>query len=124
VAKVATAAKLAGEHVPRKGKRAHGGGPKKGTPKKGLTAKYCKWCKAVNGPFTTHNTDECRRFNKDGGQKDRPTKPFDSTKKPAWKKPSGGDSAQMAYLMEEMTKMKKHGKKRARDSSDSDSDSD
>jgi hypothetical protein len=29
----ATAAKLAGEHVPKKGKRAHGGGPEKGTPK-------------------------------------------------------------------------------------------
>ncbi len=135
-AKVATAAKLAGEHVPRKGKRA-GGGTKKGTTKKGCTPKYCKWCKAVDGPFTTHNTDECRRFNKDGSQKDRPTKLFDSAKKPAWmkpKKPSGGDSTQMAYLTEEMAKMtklvkklkksKKHGKKRARDSSDSDSDSD
>jgi hypothetical protein len=133
-AKVATAAKLAGEHVPRKVKRA-GGGPEKGTPKKGRTVKYCKWCKAVDGPFTTHNTTECRRFNKDGSQKDRLTKPFDSSKKPAWKKPSGGESSQMAYLTEEMTKMsklvkklkksKKHGKKHARDSSDSsDSDSD
>ncbi len=133
-AKVATAAKLAGEHVPRKGKRA-GGGTEKGNPKKGRTAKYCKWCKAVDGPFTTHNTDECRRFNKDGSQKDRLTKPFDSAKKPAWKKPSGGDSNQMAYLSEEMYKMtkvvkklkksKKHSKKHARDSSDSsDSDSD
>ena len=133
-AKVATAAKLAGEHVPRKGKRVSGGGPEKGTPKKGRTAKYCKWCKAVDGPFTTYNTDQCRRFNKDGSQKDRLTKPFDSAKKPAWKKPSGGDSSQMAYLMEEMSKInkrvkklkksKKHSKKRARDSPDSDSDSD
>jgi hypothetical protein len=134
-AKVATAAKLAGEHVPRKGKRA-GGGNENGNPKKGRTVKYlCKWCKAVDGPFTTHNTDECRRFNKDGSQKDRLTKPFDSAKKPAWKKPNGGDSSQMAYLTEEMSKMtklvkklkksKKHSKKRARDSSDSsDSDSD
>ena len=132
-AKVATAAKLAGEHVPRKVKRA-GGGTKKGTTKKGHTAKYCKWCKAVDGPFTTHNTDECRRFNKDGSQKDRPTKPFDSANKPAWKKPSSGDSTQMAYLTEEMAKMtklvkklkksKKRDKNRARDSSDSDSDSD
>ncbi len=64
----------------------------------------------------------------------RQTKPFDSAKKPAWKKLSGGDATQMAYLTEEMAKMtklvkklkksKKHGKKRARDSSDSDSDSD
>jgi len=129
-AKVAAAAKMAGEHVPRKGKRAHGGGPEKGTPKKGRTNKFCKWCKAVDGPFTTHNTMECRRFNKDGSHKDRPTKPFDSAKKPAWKKPGSGEPAQMAYLTKEMAKLKqrlkkskKHSKKRARDLLDSDSDS-
>jgi len=104
-AKVAAAAKLA-EHVPRKRKRAHGGGPEKGTPKKGRTDKFRKWCKAVDGPFTTHNTSECRRFNKDGSQKDRPTKPFNSAKKP-WKKPGRGDPDQMAYLTEEMAKLKK-----------------
>ena len=87
-------------------------------------------CKAVGKPFVTHNTTECRRFNKDGSPKDRLTKPFDSTKKP-WKKPGSGEPAQMAYLMEEMAKLKKklkkskkRGKKRARDSSDSDSNSD
>jgi len=129
-AKVAASAKLAGEHVPRKGKRAHGGGSEKGTPKKGRTNKFCKWCKAVDGPFTTHNTIECRRFNKDGSQKDRPTKPFGSTKKTPWKKPGGGDPTQMVYLTEEITKLKKklkkskkHSKKRACDSSNSDSDS-
>jgi hypothetical protein len=127
-AKVAAAAKLAGDHVPRKGKRAHGGGPDKGNPKKGHTDKFCKWCKAVDGPFTTHNTTECRRFNKDGSQKDRPTKPFDSTKKP-WKKPGSGNSDQISHLTEEVTKLKKRlkkskkHKKRARDSSESDSDS-
>jgi len=73
--KVAAAAKLA-EHIPRKGKRVHGGGPEKGIPKKGRADKFCKWCKAVDGPFTTHNTTECRRFNMDGNQKDRPTKPL------------------------------------------------
>jgi hypothetical protein len=41
-AKVAAAAKLAGDHVPRKGKCAHGGGPDKGTPKKGRTDKFCR----------------------------------------------------------------------------------
>jgi hypothetical protein len=129
-AKVAVTAKLAGEHVPRKGKRAHGGGPGKGTPKKGHTDMFCKWCKAVDGPFTTHNTTECRRFNKDGSQKDRPTKPFDSAKKP-WKKSGSGNSDQISHLTKEMEKLKKrlkkskkHSKKCARDSSDSDSDSD
>jgi hypothetical protein len=129
MAKVAATAKLAGEQVPRKGKRAHGGGPNGGTPKKCRTEKFCKWCKAVDGPFTTHNTTECRRFNKDGSQKDRPSKPLNPAKKP-WKKPGSGDSDQMAYLMEELTKLKKrlkkskkHSKKCAHDSSDSNSDS-
>jgi len=130
-AKVATASKMAGEQVPRKGKRAHGGGPERGTPKKGRTDKFCKWCKckAVDGPFTTHDTTECRRLNKDGSQKDRPNKPFNSAKKP-WKKPGSGDPDQIAYLTEEMAKLKKrlkkskrHSKKRAYYSSDSDSDS-
>ena len=108
-AKVAAAAKAV-DHVPRKGKREHGGGPSKGTPKKGRTAKYCKWCKAVDGPFTTHNTDECRRFNKDGSQKISVSKSFDSAKKP-WKKPGSGNSDQISHLTEEMTKLKKRLKK-------------
>ena len=127
-AKVAAATKMAGEHIPKKGTRAHGGGPEKGTPKKGHTDKYCKWCKAVDKPFMTHNTTKCHRFNKDGSQKDRLTKPFNSTKKP-WKKPGSGDPDQIIYLMEEMAelkkklkKSKKHSKQRARESSDSDSD--
>jgi hypothetical protein len=127
-AKVAAAAKLAGDDVPRKGKRAHRGGLDKGTPKKGCTNKYCKHCKAVDGPFTTHNTTECRRFNKNGSQKDKLTKPFDSAKK-TWKKPGSGNADQISHLTEEVTKLKKRlkkskkHKKRARDSSDSDSDS-
>jgi hypothetical protein len=128
-AKLAAATK-ADERVPRKGKRT-GGGPGNGNQKKGRTNKYCKWCKAVDGPFTTHNTTECHRFNKDGSQKDRLTKPFDSAKKP-WKKPGSGNSDQISHLTEEIDKLKKRlkkskklDKKRApRDSSDSDSDSD
>ncbi len=129
MAKAAATAKSAGERVPRKGKQTHGGGPARGTPKKGRTDKYCKNCKAVDGPFTTHNTTECRRFNVDGSQKDRLTKPFNSTKKP-WKKPGSGNADQISHLTEEMTKLKKrlkksnkHSKKCARDSSDDDSDS-
>ena len=65
-AKAATA--TAELHVPRK--RANGGGANKGAPKKGRTAKYCKWCKTVNGSFTTHDTAECHRFEKYGSPKD------------------------------------------------------
>jgi hypothetical protein len=126
-AKAATAPKRAG-HMPKK--RAHGGGSNRGAPKKGHSAKYCKWCKNANGPYTTQDTIECRRFEKDGTLKDKPVKPFDSTKKP-WKKMGSRDSSQMAYLTEKMAKLKKklkktkkHGKKHARASSDSDSNSD
>jgi hypothetical protein len=126
-AKAATASKAAELRVPKK--RANEGGPK-GAPKKGRSTKYCKWCKAADGPFTTHDTSKCCRFNKDHSPKDRPTKPFNTAKKP-WKKTGGGDSSQMTHLTEMVVKLekklkksKKRGKKRACDSSDSDSDSD
>ncbi len=57
---------------------------------------------------------------------DKPTEYFDSARKTC-KKTSSGDSSQMAYLTENLTKLnksKKHSKKRARYSSDSDLDSD
>jgi len=126
-AKAATASKMA-ERVPKK--RAHGGGSDRGAPKKGRSAKYCMWCNTANGPYTTHDTIKCRRFEKDGTPKDKPVKPFDFAKKP-WKKTGSGDSSQMAYLTEKVAKLekklkktKKHGKKHACDSLDSDSDSD
>jgi hypothetical protein len=78
-AKAATAFKMA-ERVPKK--RTHRGGSNQGAPKKGPSTKYCKWCKAASGPYTTHDTIKCRRFEKDGKPKDRPVKPFDSAKKP------------------------------------------
>ncbi len=127
-AKAASATKAAKLRVPKK--CANEGGPGKGGPKKGHSAKYCKWCKAADGPFTTHDTSKCRRFSKDGSPKDKPTKPFDTAKKP-WKKTGSGDSSQMTYLTEKVAKLekklkksKKHGKKRACDSLDSDSNSD
>ncbi len=62
--------------------------------------------------------------------KDKPVKPFDSTKKP-WEKMGSRDSKQMAYLTEKTAKLKKklkktkkHGKKCACDLLDSDSDCD
>ncbi len=86
----------------------------------------CEWALS----YTTHDTIECHRFEKEGTPKDKPVKLFDSAKKP-WKKTGSGDSSQMAYLTEKVAKLKKklkknkkHGKKHARDLSDSDSDSD
>jgi hypothetical protein len=77
-AKAATAPKTA-ERVPEK--HVHGGGSNRGAPKKGCSAKYCKWCKNANGLYTTHDTIKCRRFEKDGMPKDKPVKPFDSAKR-------------------------------------------
>ena len=61
---------------------------------------------------------------------DKSTEYFDSARKPC-KKTGSRDSSQMAYLTEKLTKLekklnksKKHSTKRARDSSDSDLDSD
>jgi len=116
-----------GLSVPRKkGKRGgeSGGAP----PKRARTAKHCKHCKAASGPYQTHNTIDCRRFDKDGKEIGKPWKPSDPAKKP-WKK-GGGDSGQMAYLTEKLEKLekklkktKKASKKRSRDSSSDSSDS-
>jgi hypothetical protein len=106
-AKAATTPKMA-ERVPKK--HAHGGGSNRGAPKMGHSTKYCKWCKTANGPYTTHDTIKCCRFEKDGMPKDKPVKPFDSAKKP-WKKTGSGDSSQMAYLTEKVAKLKKKLKK-------------
>jgi hypothetical protein len=84
----------------------------------------------VDGPYQTHNTSDCRRFEKDGKEIGKSHKSFDPAKKP-WKK-GGGDSEQMAYLTEKLEKLKKKlkkskskksSKKRARDSSSNSSDS-
>jgi len=116
-----------GASVPRKkGKRGgDSGGP---PPKRARTAKHCKHCKAASGPYQTHNTIDCRRFDKDGKEIGKPWKPSDPAKKP-WKK-GGGDSGQMAYLTEKLEKLekklkksKKASKKRSRDSSSDSSDS-
>jgi hypothetical protein len=49
----------------------------------------------------------------DGSQKDKLTKPFDSTKKP-WKKPGSGNSDQISHLTEEIAKLKKRLKQNLR----------
>jgi ribosomal protein S15P/S13E len=69
----------------------------------------------VGKPLMTHNTTECRRFNKDGSQKDRLMKPFDSAKKP-WNKPGSGDPDQITYLTEEIAKLRKKLEKSKRHS--------
>ncbi len=47
-------------------KRKASGGPTGQVPKKGHSEKFCQWCKAHGGPFTTHNTLDCRRYDSNG----------------------------------------------------------
>jgi hypothetical protein len=71
------------EIVPRKHKKGgSSGGP---APKKARTTKHCKWWKVAGRLHQTHDTSECRRFDKDGKEIGKPYKPFDFANK-AWKK--------------------------------------
>ena len=98
--------------------------------KKVKTAKFCQHCKNNGGPYTSHNTKECRKYDKDGkavaaaGKKPYEKKPY--------KKDGGGNNKQMAYLSEANESLvrkglkkavKKHRKKRSCDDSSSSSDS-
>ncbi len=54
---------------PTKGKPGKGspkGGSSKQAPKKAKTKKFCQRCKTHWGAHNTHNTSECRRYDKDG----------------------------------------------------------
>jgi hypothetical protein len=84
----------------------------------------------TGGPFKTHDTSKCCRFNKDGKETAKSHKPFNPMKKP-WKK-GGGDSGQIAYLTKKLKKLekklkkskwKKSSKKRSHDSSSNSLDS-
>ena len=62
---------------PNKGKPNKGssnGGSSKSARKKARTEKFCQRCKTHGGSYQTHNTNECRRYDKDG----KPTGQFGS----------------------------------------------
>jgi hypothetical protein len=99
-------------------------------PKKVKTTKFCQHCKNNGGPYMSHNTKECRKYDKDGkavaaaGKKPYEKKPY--------KRDGGGNNKQMAYLLEAIESLvkkglkkavKKHRKKRSCDDSSSSSDS-
>ncbi len=47
-------------------KRKASGGLTGQVPKKGCSEKFCQHCKAHGGPFTTHNTLDCHRYDSNG----------------------------------------------------------
>ncbi len=99
-------------------------------PKKVKTAKFCNHCKNNGGHYTSQNTKECRKYDKDGkAVAATGKKPYE---KKSYKKDGGGNDKQMAYLLEAIESLvkkglkkavKKHRKKRSRDNSSSSSDS-
>ncbi len=99
-------------------------------PKKARSAKFCQHCKNNGGPYMSHNTKECRKYDKDGkAVAAAGKKPYD--KKP-YKKDGGKNDKQLAFLTDATKSLvrkglkkaaKKKHKKRSRDNSSSDSDS-
>jgi hypothetical protein len=56
-------------HKSKKGKKRPGTEATIGVPKKVCFEKHCNLCKKHGGAYTTHNTPDCRRFEKDGRKK-------------------------------------------------------
>ena len=53
----------------KKGKKRPGTDPTACVPKKVRFAKKCDLCKKHGGTHTTHSTNECRKYEKDGTEK-------------------------------------------------------
>ena len=105
-------------------KRKASGGPAGRVPKKGCTEKFCQWCKAHGGPFTTHNTLDCRHYDSN----DKPLeaaagKPSES-KKPNKKFGGNKGMAFMQTMFKAYVKATKAGKYKKHKKHDHGSNSD
>ncbi len=105
----------------RKGKKRPGTNPTARVPKKVRFAKNCNLCKKYGGAHATHNTGECRKYEKDGTEKSS----FRAAKKGG--KRSYPLHQNFAQLTEKIKKLEKalkksgkRGKKRRYEDSDSD----
>jgi hypothetical protein len=104
----------------RKRKRP-GTDPTARVPKKVRFAKKCNLCKKHGGAHTTHNTGECRKYEKDGTERSN----FCAAKKGGKRSyPSNQNFAQLTKKIEKLEKALKKsgkkGKKRRYENSDSD----
>jgi hypothetical protein len=109
-------------HKSKKGKKPPGTKATIRVPNKVCFEKHCNLCKKHRGAFTTHNTRECCRFEKDGKEKSD----FCTTKKGSKKNYSVKNNfAQLTEkiekLEEALKKSSKKGKKRCYEDSDSNS---
>ncbi len=92
-----------------KGKKRPGTNSTVRVPKKVHFEKHCDLCKKHGGTHTTHNTRDCRRFEKDGKEKSS----FRVAKKGGYKSnPVNQNFAQLTDEIEKLEKaLKKSGKK-------------
>jgi hypothetical protein len=106
----------------KKGKKCPGTDSTVRVPKKVQFEKHCKLCKKHGGAHTTHNTHDCRRFEKDGKEKSsfRPTKKGGHERNPV-----NQNFTQLTEKIKKLEKaLKKSGKKgKKRHYEDSNSDS-
>ncbi len=96
-------------HKSEKGKKQPGTKAPIRVPKKVCFEKHCNLCKKHGGAYTTHNTRECCRFEKDGKEKSN----FCAAKKGSKKSsPVNHNFAQLTKKIENLEKaLKKSGKK-------------
>ena len=100
-------------------------------PKKVRTEKHCALCQKYGGAHTTHNTEKCSKYEKDGTEKAGWSSKLPSNSSGKYKKPDSS-YAQLQKRFEKLEKSVKKGKKgssssckkKRYNSSDSDSDSD
>jgi hypothetical protein len=92
-----------------KGKKRLGTNSTARVPKKVCFEKHCNLCKKHGGAHTTHNTRDCRRFEKDGKEKFS----FCATKKGRYKgNPGNQNFTQLTNKIKKLEKaLKKSGKK-------------
>jgi hypothetical protein len=109
-------------HKSKKGKKHPGTNATLRVPKKVLFAKHCDLCKKHGGAYTTHNTRDCHRFEKDGKEKSDVCAAKKGGKKD---NPIHHNLAQLAKKIEKLEEvLKKSGKKgKKRHYKDSDSNS-
>jgi hypothetical protein len=96
-------------------KRKASGGPTGRVNKKGCSEKFCQHCKAHGGPYQTHNTLDCRCYDRKGKPLETEAGKPSESKKPY--KKSGGDKgmAFMQSMFEAYVKsQKKAGKSKKR----------
>jgi hypothetical protein len=96
-------------HKREKGKKRPGTKTTVRVPKKVCFEKHCNLCKKHGDAYTTHNTRECHRFEKDGKEKSD----FRAAKKGGKKgNPVNHNFAQLTKKIEKLEKpLKKSGKK-------------